>query len=64
MPKFNSKDDVLNYVFNELNKVQSDLIISSAQDKDVNNMIERTYRAIETAKMATRGLYHTTNHYN
>lgn len=54
-----TKEEILQPLFNAINNAQSDLIISSKNPKELNDMVQAAYDVLETAKMGLRGVYHT-----
>jgi hypothetical protein len=70
MNTYTNKEEVLNKVFDQLNAIQRDLTLTDgannieteneeAENKETKIMITNTYQAIEVAKLAVRGAYHT-----
>jgi hypothetical protein len=54
-----TKESILKFIFGEIDKLESELLISSDQSKEVNDFSESAYTILEVARLALRGQYHT-----
>lgn len=59
MKLFENKDEVLDHLIEGLGNTTHRVYITSDQSEEVNEMINKSYHVIESAKLAIRGIYHT-----
>lgn len=54
-----TKREVLEFIFSEIDKIQSHMLLDSENGEDLDQFITKSYEILQVTKLAIRGQYHT-----